>query len=157
MLIFAVQQSESTLCCQLCLTLWDLMDCSLPDFLVLHYFLEFAETHVHWISDAIQSPHPPSFFSLCLQPFSASGSFPMSQLFISGGQSIGASASASVLPMNIQGWLPLELTGLNPLCPRDTQESSPTPQFKSINQLYVYIYPLPLEPPCLPPTLIPPI
>ena len=51
-------------------------------------------------------------FSSCLQSFPASGSFPMSQLFTSGGQSIGVSASASVLPMNIQGWFPIELTGL---------------------------------------------
>ena len=51
-------------------------------------------------------------FSSCLQSFPASGFFPMSQLFTSGGQSIGASASASFLPMNIQGWLPLWLTGL---------------------------------------------
>ena len=48
----------------------------------------------------------------CLQSFPASGSFPMSQLFVSGGQSIGVSASASVLPMNIQGWFPLGLTSL---------------------------------------------
>ena len=51
-------------------------------------------------------------FSSCLLLFPASGSFLMSQLFISGGQSTGASASASVLPMNIQDWFPLELTGL---------------------------------------------
>ena len=51
-------------------------------------------------------------FSSCLQSFWASRSFPVSQLFISGGQSIGASALASVLPMNIQGWFPLGLTGL---------------------------------------------
>ena len=51
-------------------------------------------------------------FSSCLQSFPASGSFPMSRLFSSGGQSIGASASASVLPMNIQEWFPLGLTGL---------------------------------------------
>ena len=50
-------------------------------------------------------------FSLCLQSFPASGSFPMSQLFASGGQSIGVSASASVLPMNIQDWFPLGWTG----------------------------------------------
>ena len=50
-------------------------------------------------------------FSSCLQSFPASGSFTMSQFFISGGQSIGASASASVLPMNIQGWFPLGFTG----------------------------------------------
>ena len=53
-----------------------------------------------------------SFFSFCLQSFPASGSFPVSQLFTSGGQSIGASASASVLPVNIQGRFPLTLTGL---------------------------------------------
>ena len=51
-------------------------------------------------------------FSSCLQSFPEPGSFPMSQLFASGGQTIGASASASVLPMNIQGWLHLGLTGL---------------------------------------------
>ena len=50
-------------------------------------------------------------FSSCLQPFPASGSFPMTQIFASGGQSIGVSASASVLPMNIQDWSPLEWTG----------------------------------------------
>ena len=52
-------------------------------------------------------------FSSCLQSFPASGSFPMSQFFASGGQSTGVSASASVLPMNIQDWFPLGLTGLN--------------------------------------------
>ena len=52
------------------------------------------------------------FLSSCPPSFPASGSFPMSQLFASGGQSIGALASTSVLPMNIQGWFPLVLTGL---------------------------------------------
>ena len=66
----------------------------------------------------------------CLQSCLASGSFPMSQFFASGGQNIGVSASASVLPMNILDWFPLGLTGCSP---RDSQESSPTPQFKSIN------------------------
>ena len=50
-------------------------------------------------------------------------------------QSTGASASAPFLPRNIQGWFPLGLTGLIPCCPRDSQESSPTPQFRSINSL----------------------
>ena len=54
-------------------------------------------------------------FSSCLQSFPASGSFPVSQHFTSGGQGIGASASASVLPMNIQSWFPLRLIGLIPL------------------------------------------
>ena len=54
-------------------------------------------------------------FSSCPQSFPASGSFLMSQFFASGGQSIGASASASVLPMNIQNWFPLRWTGWNSL------------------------------------------
>ena len=62
-----------------------------------------------WCHPTISSPVIP--FSSCPQSFSASGSFPMSQLFASGGQSIGVSASASVLPMNIQDWFPLEWTG----------------------------------------------
>ena len=57
-------------------------------------------------------------FSSCLQSFPASGSFPMSQLFTSGGQSTGTSASTSVLPMNISGWFPLGLTGLISLQPK---------------------------------------
>ena len=82
--------------------------------------------------------HPPiwsSFvpFSSCLQSFPASGSFLMSRLFISGGQSIGALASASVLPMNIQDWLPLGLTGWIFL--QSKELSSPTPQFKNISSL----------------------
>ena len=63
-----------------------------------------------WCYPTISSSGTP--FSFCLQSFPAFGSFPMSQLFTSDGQSIGVSASVSVLPMNIQGWLPLELTGL---------------------------------------------
>ena len=68
-----------------------------------------------------------------LHSFSASRSFPMIWLFTSGGQSIRNSALASVLPMNIQGWFPLGLTGLNSLQPRDSKESSSAPQFGSIN------------------------
>ena len=63
-----------------------------------------------WRHPTISSSVVP--FSSCLQSFPASGSFLMSQLFISGGQSTGASALASVLPMNIQDWFPLELAGL---------------------------------------------
>ena len=65
---------------------------------------------IEWYHSTISSPVVP--FSSCLQSFLASGSFPMSQLFVSGSQSIGVSASASVLPVNIQGWFPLGLTGL---------------------------------------------
>ena len=64
-----------------------------------------------------------ALFSSCPQCFPASGSFPMSQLFAPGGQSIRASASALVLPMNIQGWFPLGLTGWSPCCPRKSLKS----------------------------------
>ena len=84
-----------------------------------------------WCHPAISSCV--TLFSFCLQLFLASGSFLMSQLFISGGQSIGVSASASFLPMNIQDWFPLGLTGLTLSSPRDSQESSLAPQFKSIS------------------------
>ena len=85
-----------------------------------------------WCHPTISSSAVP--FSSCPQSFPASGSFPMIQFF-AWGQSIGASASASVLPMNIQGWFPFRLTGLVSLQSRDSQESSPAPQFKSINSL----------------------
>ena len=98
---------------QSCLTLCNTMDCSTPGFPVHHQLPEIPQTHVHWVSDTIQPSHPlPSPNSSCLQSFPASGSFLMSRLFASGGQSIRASASASVLLMNIQNWFPLGLTGL---------------------------------------------
>ena len=71
-------------------------------------------------------------FSSRLQSFPASGSFPMSQFLASGGQSIGASASASVLPINIQDWSPLGWIGWSPCSPRHSKESSPTPQLRNI-------------------------
>ena len=83
-----------------------------------------------WCHPSISSSVVP--FSSCLQSFPASGSFQFSQFFPLGGQSIGASASASVLPMNIQDWFPWDWLVWSPCSPRDTQESSPTPQFKSI-------------------------
>ena len=85
---------------------------------------QITQTHVHWVDDDIQPSVAP--FSSCPQSFPVSVSFPMSQLFATGDQSIGASASATtVLPMNIQGWFPLELADLSPHSPRDSQESSP--------------------------------
>ena len=86
-----------------------------------------------WCHPAISSSVVP--FSSCPQSLPASESFPMSQLFASGGQSTGVSALASVLPMNTQDWSTLELQVGSPGSPRDSQESSPTPQFKSINSL----------------------
>ena len=90
---------------------------------------------------SIESVMPSSHLILCcpllLLP---SISFPMSQLFTWSGQSIRVSTSASVLPMNTQDWSPLDQLDLkdlvgSPCSPRDSQESSPTPQFKSINSL----------------------
>ena len=86
-----------------------------------------------WCHPTISSSVIP--FSSCLQSFPASGSFQMSQIFTSGGQSIGVSASASVLPMKIQDWFPLGWTCWISCSPSDSQESSPTLHFKSINSL----------------------
>ena len=94
---------------QSCLTLHIPKNCSTPGFPVYHQLQEFAQTHVHWVSDAIQPSHPllfpsPPAFNLSQDQ----GLF--YQCFASGGQSIRA--SASVLPTNIQEWFPLGLTGL---------------------------------------------
>ena len=104
----------SVLFTQLCPTLYNSMDCSSPGFPVHHQIPEHAQTHVHQVGDAIQPSHP----LLSPSPPPASGSFPVSQLFVSDGQNIGASVSASVLPMNYQGWFPLGWTGLISLLSR---------------------------------------
>ena len=85
---------------------------SLPGLPVHHQLPELTQTHAHWVGDVIQPSHPlqsPSPPTPNLFP--ASWSFLMSQLFAWGGQSTGASASASVHPMNTQDWSPLEWTG----------------------------------------------
>ena len=86
------------------------MDCSTPGSSVLHHLLELAQTHVHWVSDVIQPSHPLSPPSPLVLNLSQHQSLPVSQFSTSGGQGIGV--SASVFPMNIQGWLPLGLTRL---------------------------------------------
>ena len=88
-----------------------------------------------WCHPTILSSVVP--FSFCLQFFPASGSFPMSWLFISGGQSIGTSTSSSV---NIQGWFPLGFADLVSCSPKDSQESSPVPQFERINSTLSLLY-----------------
>ena len=105
------------------------MDSSTPGFPVHHQFPELAQTHVRQVSNAIQPSHPLS---------SPSPAFNLSQhqgLFKSGDQSIGVSASASVLPMNIQDWFPLGLTGLTYLQSKGLSRVFSTPQFKS-NQFF---------------------
>ena len=110
----SIYRAQTEYCCsvaQLCPALCDSMDCNTSGFPVLYHLLEFAQTHVCWVGDTIPS-HPLSFPPPPAFNLSQLGSFPMSQLFASGGQSIRASASESVLPVNIQGWFPLRLTGL---------------------------------------------
>ena len=96
---------------KLCLILCDPMDCRTPGFPVLHYIPNVCSNSCplcRWCHPTISSSVTPFW----LQPFPSSGSFPVSWFFASGGCSIGASASASVLPMNIQGWFLLALTVL---------------------------------------------
>ena len=97
---------------KLCLTLQPhgLQHTRLPSPSLLLGICSDSSSLSRWCHPTILSSVTP--FSFCPQSFPASGSFPVSQLFASGGQSIGASASASVLPGNIQGWFPLGLTGL---------------------------------------------
>ena len=106
---FSVHQFSSV--AQSCLTLCDPMNCSTPGLPVHHQLLEFTQTHVHWVSDAIQPSHPLLSPSPPAPNPSQYQSFPMSQLFPWGGQSIGVSASASVLPKSTQDWSPLGWTG----------------------------------------------
>ena len=108
------------------------MDYSTADYSVLHYLLESAQVQVHCISDAIQPSHPLLFPSPPAFDLSQHQSlFQWVSSFASGGQSIGASALASVLPMNIQGRPPLGLTTLISLQYKRLSRSSPSPQFES--------------------------
>ena len=104
---------ETLICCfsvtQSCLILCDSMGCSMPGFPVLQCPWVFSCPLSWWCHATISSSVVP--FSH-LQSFPASGSFLMNQLFLSGDQSIVVSASASFLPMNIQGWFPLGLVDL---------------------------------------------
>ena len=126
-----VQLSSASLC--------NPMDCTMPGFPVHYQLLELTQTHIHQVGDAFSSSVFP--FSSHLWSFPESGSFPMSQFFASGGLSIGVSASASVLPMNIQDWFPLGWTCWISLQPKRLSKSSPTPQFKSINSsVLIFLY-----------------
>ena len=107
--IFGFSQFNSVT--QSCQTFCNPVECSTPGFLVHHQLPKLVQTHVHWVRNAIQpcdplsSPSPPTF------NLSQHQGLLMSQFFASGGQSIGVSVSASVLPMNIQDWFPLRWSG----------------------------------------------
>ena len=100
---------------QSCLNLCDSMDCSTLGFPVHHQLLNLAQIHVHRVGNAIQPFHPLSSPSPRAFNLSQIRVFSNESALASGGQSIGTSASASVLPMNIQDWFPLGLTGSIPL------------------------------------------
>ena len=112
-------------------TLSNPTDCSTPGLPVYHQLLEPTQTHVHWVSDAIQPFHPLSSLSAPAFNLSPSGSFPVSQPFTWGGHSIRVSASASVLPMNTQdcsplgrtGWISLQSKGLSRVFSNTTVQS----------------------------------
>ena len=129
---FANYFSQWSRCCsvsQSCSTLCDPMDCSTPGFPVLYRLLELAQAHVHWIGDATQQSHPLLSPSLPVCNLSQHQG-----LFALDGQSIGASPSAIVLPMNIQDWFPLGLTGWISLQTKGLLKVfSNITQFKSIN------------------------
>ena len=103
------------ICClvfQSCPPLCDPMDCSTPGFHVLHYLLELAQTHVHWVSDAIQSAHPLLSLLLLLSIFPRIRVFSSESALHIRWPMYWTSASASVCSMTIQGWFPLGLTCL---------------------------------------------
>ena len=132
-------------CCCLvtksCKILCDPMDCNAPGFTCPSpssgvYSNSYPLSQ--WYHLTISSSAMPLF---CLQSFPASVSFPMSHFFASGGQSVGDSASASVLPMNVQGWFPLRLSGFISCCPKDSLESSSALHSKaSILQCSAFFY-----------------
>ena len=114
------------------------MDCSMPGFCVLYCLPSlspslFTQTHVHWVSDAIQPSHPLVNFSSCPQSFPASGSFPVSQLFASDGFSISPFNEYSGLIFFRIDWFDL-------LAVQETQESSPALQFESINSAVIQLW-----------------
>ena len=127
----------------LTLLLWLSINCvwlfAIPWTAARQAFLSFTISQSLFKLMSIESVMPfkypslsPPFFT-CQKSFPASGSFPMSQLFTSGGQSIGASGSASILPMNIQDWFPLGLTGLISLLSKGLSRGFSNARGKSVN------------------------
>ena len=121
---------------QSCPTLCDPLDHSTPGLPVDHQPPEFAQTHVHWVSDAIQPSHPLSSPSPPAFSFPASGSFQISQFLVSGGQRIGVSASTSVLPMNTQDWSPLGWTYSDVYVPVLCSPVAPPSHSPSVSKVY---------------------
>ena len=129
----ALTLSQFSSVAQSCPTFCDPMNSSTPGLLVHHQLQEFTQTHVHWVSDGIQQSHP------LLSPSPPTFNLSQHQVFWNESAlhirwpNIGVSASTSVLSMNIQDWFPVGWTDWTPCSRRDSQESSLTPEIKSIN------------------------
>ena len=133
-----LEQLDSQRCClvtKLYLTLCNLMDCSMPSFPVLHCLPAFAQTHVHWVGDAIQPPHP-------LSPSSPPAlNLSQHQGLLQWISSLHQVAKALELPLQHQSFQWIFSTDFpqdGPVwshCPTESQEASPTPQFESINSV----------------------
>ena len=123
---------SSTICCcsitRLCLTPCDRMDYSTPGFPVLHHLLEFAQTHVHWVDDAIQPSHPLLPISPLILNLSQHQGLVQ---WVSSSHQVGASASPWVLPMNIQGWFSLIWKGTKSDGKTDPKRWSNLPQWQA--------------------------
>ena len=141
---------------QLCPTLCDPMNCSMPGLPVHQKLLEFTLTHVHRVGDAIQQSHPSVIpFSSCPQSLLASESSPMSQLLVWGGQNAGVSALASVLPMNTQdsspwgwtGWISLQSKRLSRIFSNTTVQKHQFFGTQHSSQSNSHIHTWPLEKP----------
>ena len=128
------QVSSVSSVAQSCLTLCDPMNCSMPGLPVHHQLLESTQTHVHWVGDAIQPSHPLSSPSLpAFSPSQHQGLFK----WVSSSHQVAKVLEFELQHQSFQWILMTDLlqNGLvgSPCSPRDSQESSPTPQFKSIN------------------------
>ena len=104
----------------------------MPGFPVLHHLPEPAQTHVHWVGDAIQPSHPLPSPSLLPSIFPSIRVFSNESVLYIGWPKYWSFSFSISLPMNIQDWFPLGLTE-SPCSPRDSQQSSLTPQFKTIS------------------------
>ena len=107
------------------------MDCSTPGFSVCHQLPELTQTHVHRVGDAIQQSHPLSSPSYpAPNPSQHQGLFK----WVNSLHQVAKLLEFQLqLKLNTQDWFPLGMTGLTPCCQKDSQESSPAPQFNSIN------------------------
>ena len=128
---------EKASCCpvgQSCLTVCDPMDCSTPGFPVLHHLLEFTQTHVHWVSDAIQPSHPLSSHLLLPSIFASIRVFSNESVLWMTWPKYW-SFSFSISPSNEYSVL-ISFGLVWSCCARDSQESSPASQFKSIDSSF---------------------